>query len=39
MPVIRAIVRDSKAKNYSSTSVLLGISQSVPFQMRAKPTN
>ena len=31
MPVIRAIVRDSKAKNYSSTSVLLGIVRSVPF--------
>jgi mono/diheme cytochrome c family protein len=39
MPVIRAIVRDSKAKNYSSTSVLLGITQSVPFQMRVKAGN
>jgi hypothetical protein len=35
MPVIRGIVRDSKAKNYSFTSVVLGITQSVPFQMRA----
>jgi hypothetical protein len=37
MPVIRSIVRDSKAKNYSFTSVALGITQSVPFQMRARP--
>jgi hypothetical protein len=37
MPVIRAIVRDSKAKNYSFTSVLLGIAKSTPFQMRTKP--
>ena len=37
MPVVRAIVRDSKAKNYSFTSVLLGIVKSVPFQMRSKP--
>jgi hypothetical protein len=36
MPVIRAIVRDSKAKNYSFTSVVLGITESVPFQMRAR---
>jgi hypothetical protein len=36
MPIIRAIVRDSKAKNYSFTSVVLGITESVPFQMRAK---
>jgi len=35
MPVVRAIVRDSKTKNYSFTSVVLGITQSVPFQMRA----
>jgi hypothetical protein len=39
MPVIRAIVRDSKAKNYSFTSVVLGITESVPFQMRAKAAN
>jgi mono/diheme cytochrome c family protein len=37
MPVVRAIVRDSKAKNYSFTSVLLGIARSVPFQMRSRP--
>jgi mono/diheme cytochrome c family protein len=37
MPVVRAIVRDSKAKNYSFTSTLLGIVRSAPFQMRSKP--
>lgn len=35
MPVVRAIVRDAKAKNYSFNSVLLGIVKSAPFQMRA----
>ena len=39
MPVIRAIVRDAKSKNYSFTSVVLGIAESVPFQMRAKQAN
>jgi len=37
IPVVRAIVRDSKAKNYSFDSVLLGIVRSAPFQMRAAP--
>jgi hypothetical protein len=37
MPVVRAIVRDSKAKNYSFDSILLGIVRSTPFQMRAAP--
>jgi hypothetical protein len=35
MPVIRAIVRDAKTKNYSFNAVVLGIVRSVPFQMRA----
>jgi mono/diheme cytochrome c family protein len=35
MPVVRAIVRDAKARNYSFNSVLLGIVRSVPFQQRA----
>jgi hypothetical protein len=39
MPVVRAIVRDSKAKNYTFTSVVLGITESVPFQMRARSGN
>ena len=34
MPVVRGIVRDAKARNYSFNSVLLGIVRSVPFQMR-----
>ena len=35
MPVVRAIVRDAKASNYSFNTVVLGIVRSVPFQMRA----
>src|SRR5688572_19043705 len=35
MPVVRAIVRDAKAKNYSFNAIILGIVRSVPFQMRA----
>ncbi len=35
MPVVRAIVRDAKANNYSFNAVVLGIVRSVPFQMRA----
>ena len=35
MPVVRAIVRDSKAKNYSFDSILIGIVRMAPFQMRA----
>jgi cytochrome c553 len=37
MPVVRGIVRDAKARNYSFTSVMLGIARSAPFQMRAGP--
>jgi hypothetical protein len=36
MPVVRAIVRDAKAENYSFNAVVLGIVQSVPFQMRGR---
>jgi len=35
MPVVRAIVHDAKARNYSFNAVILGIVRSVPFQMRA----
>ena len=35
MPVVRAIVRDAKARNYSFSAVVLGIVRSVPFQMRS----
>jgi uncharacterized protein DUF1585 len=37
MPVVREIVHDSKAKNYSFNSLLLGIVRSPAFQMRAAP--
>jgi mono/diheme cytochrome c family protein len=39
MPVIRGIVKDSKAKNYSFTAVVLGIVKSVPFQQRGDVQN
>jgi mono/diheme cytochrome c family protein len=35
MPVVRSIVRDAKARNYSFNAVILGIVGSTPFQMRA----
>jgi mono/diheme cytochrome c family protein len=34
-PTVRAIVRDSTADHYRWSSIILGIVQSVPFQMRA----
>jgi hypothetical protein len=36
MPVIRAIVRDAEASDYSFSSIVLGIVSSAPFQMRIK---
>jgi hypothetical protein len=39
MPVVRAIVRDAKAKEYSFEAVILGVVRSVPFQMRARTAN
>src|SRR5262249_35249444 len=33
-PAIRKIVRDVRAKNYRFSSLILGITTSVPFQMR-----
>jgi hypothetical protein len=35
MPVVRAIVRDAKARDNSFNAVILGIVKSAPFQMRA----
>jgi hypothetical protein len=35
MPIVRAIVRDAKAKGNSFDTIILGIVKSVPFQMRA----
>ena len=36
MPVVRAIVRDARRTNYAFSSILLGIVESAPFQMRMK---
>jgi cytochrome c551/c552 len=35
MAVVRAIVREARAKDYSFSSIVLGIVRSTPFQMRA----
>ena len=35
-PAIREIVRNAKANDYRFSSIVLGIAQSVPFQMRTK---
>ena len=37
MPVVRSIVRDAARDNYRFSSVLMGIVQSTPFQMRSVP--
>ena len=34
-PAIRTIVRDARAKNFRMSSIILGVVQSQPFQMRA----
>jgi hypothetical protein len=34
MPAVRKIVRDAKASNYRFSSIVLGITRSVPFQMK-----
>jgi hypothetical protein len=36
MPVVRAIVRDAAARDYRFSSIILGIVNSAPFQMRTK---
>jgi hypothetical protein len=36
MPVVRAIVKDAAGKNYSFSSLVLGVVKSAPFQMRMK---
>jgi mono/diheme cytochrome c family protein len=35
MPVVRSIVRNAAGRNYAMQSIVLGIVQSAPFQMRA----
>jgi len=37
MPLVRSIVRESAAKNYSFSSIVLGIVNSPSFQMNVKP--
>ena len=39
MPVVRSVVRDAAAQNYAMQSIVLGIVQSAPFQMRTKLTD
>ncbi len=36
MPVVRAILREAAAKDYQFSSLILGVVNSVPFQMRVK---
>jgi hypothetical protein len=37
MPAVRRVVRESAADNYRLRSLIMGVVQSVPFQMRKKP--
>jgi mono/diheme cytochrome c family protein len=37
MPTVRSIVRDASQANYRFSSIVLGVTRSVPFQMRSKP--
>ena len=39
MPVVRSVVRNAAAQNYAMQSIVLGIVQSAPFQMRTKLTD
>jgi hypothetical protein len=39
MPVVRSVVRGAAARNYAVQSIVLGIVQSAPFQMRTKLTD
>jgi hypothetical protein len=34
MPVVRSVVRDAARQNYKFSSIVLGIVNSTPFQMR-----
>jgi hypothetical protein len=36
-PAVRQIVRDARSKDYRFSSLIVGIAQSVPFQMRTSP--
>src|SRR5439155_25709591 len=37
MPAIRTIVRDAGRQNYKFSAIVLGIVNSIPFEMRMKP--
>ena len=37
MPAVRAIVRDAASHNFRLSSIIMGVTRSVPFQMRKKP--
>jgi hypothetical protein len=37
IPAVRKIVRDARRHDYQFSSILMGIVQSTPFQMRMKP--
>jgi hypothetical protein len=37
MPAVRAIVRDAASHNDRLSSIIMGVTQSLPFQMRKKP--
>ena len=39
MPVVRGVVRNAAARNYAMQSIVLGIVNSAPFQMRTKLTD
>jgi len=34
MPAVRGIVRQAEARNYTFSDLVVGITESVPFQMR-----
>ena len=38
MPAVRSIVRDAAKQDYRFSSIIFGIINSVPFQMKAKRT-
>jgi hypothetical protein len=37
MPIVRSILRNAAKDDYRLTSIILGIVDSLPFQMRSKP--
>ncbi len=39
MPVVRGILRNAAEANYKLTSIILGVVDSLPFQMRTKPAD